>query len=105
MNRDGSGGGLAVLAALIQTIGTAIAADGQPQRLNVLGYVLLAVSGLAVGPRFSNPKVSAFVVAGTTVAYHVMDYPSGPTFVAAAFAALGLMKAGRHGLVWGTAFV
>ncbi len=96
---------MALLAALVQTVGTAIAARGQPDRLDVLAYILLAVGGLALANRHKQPVVTAVLVAGTTVAYHAMDYPSGPTLVAAAILAVSLAKAGHYGVMAGTALV
>ncbi|WP_246002452.1 sensor histidine kinase [Allorhizocola rhizosphaerae] len=100
------GAGLALLAALMQTVGTAVAARGEPHQPGVLGYVLLAVAGLAVGARHSNPRGAAFLIAATTVAYHALDFPSGPqVFVAGIICAVTLMKADRHGVVFGFALL
>ena len=91
------GPGLAVLTALVQTAGTAIvgAAD-----LDLLGYALLAVSGLALADRHRFPRITLLFVAAVTVTYHVLGYPFGPTYLALAIAATVAAKAGHGGLVF-----
>lgn len=90
------GAGLAVLTALVQTLGTTSAAHGQPARLDVLGYVLLAGGGLLLADRHRWPVAIAVVTASTTLAYAVLDYPNGPTFLAPIVATAAALKAGRH---------
>jgi signal transduction histidine kinase len=97
--RHRPGPGLALVTTLVQTVGTALAARGQPAKLDVLGYVLLAGSGLALADRLRAPRVTVLVVAAATAAYQLLDYPSGPTFIALLVAAAAAMKAGRGGLV------
>ncbi|HCT79369.1 MAG TPA: two-component sensor histidine kinase [Micromonosporaceae bacterium] len=104
-SRARRGFGLALLATLVQTIGTTIAAVGQSAKLDLLGYALLAASGLMLANRHRLPGTTLVVTAAATVAYHVLDYPSGPTFVALVIAALAAMKAGHHGKVWATAII
>ena len=91
-----SGGGLGVLTAGVQSIGTTIATGGA----GVLGYVLLIGGGLAIGLRHRAPGFSFLLVAAATVAYQALHYPAGPTFVALAVAVLSAIRNGRHPLVW-----
>ncbi|GIH02036.1 two-component sensor histidine kinase [Rhizocola hellebori] len=97
------GGGLALLTILVQTIGTMLAARGQEAQLNLLGYALLIGGGMLVSARHSSPRLTALAVGGVTVAYHVLDYPRGPTFMAAIVTAVALIRAGRHKLLGLTA--
>jgi signal transduction histidine kinase len=92
-SRDG--GGVAVLTALAQTLGTAIAARGEPGP-GVLGYVLLAISGLALSDRHRSPRTTVVITAAATVAYQALHYPSGPTFLALIVAA-GVAGRAGHG--------
>jgi signal transduction histidine kinase len=88
--------GLALVATLVQTVGTAIVARDRP---DLLGYVLLAASGLALARRHRFPRATVMFVAAVTVAYHVLDYPRGPTFLALFIAAVVATKVGHRGLV------
>jgi len=101
--REGTGFGLPVLALLVQVIGTTMTARGQDHRLDLLGYALLVLSALFLGFRHRFPLPTAILVTGLTLTYHVLDYPSGPTFVALIMLGLSLIKARRHGLAWATA--
>jgi signal transduction histidine kinase len=92
--------GLAVLIALVQVIGTTIAARDQPGTLDLLGYVLLAVSGLALVGRRRQPVPVLAVVGAATLAYSALDYPDGPTFVALIIAGITAVKAGQRYPVW-----
>ena len=91
------GAGLAVLTALVQTVGTAIAAHGQ---LHTWGYVLLAVSGLALADRHKTPRLTFLTVATLTMVYQALHYPAGPTFLAFLIAGSALMRAKRSGFAW-----
>jgi len=96
---EGEGFGLALLTMLVQVVGTALASRGQELKLDLLGYGLLAASGLLLAFRHRFPRATATTVTATTIAYHVLDYPSGPTFVALIVLGLSLIKAGRHWVV------
>ncbi|HVQ94237.1 MAG TPA: histidine kinase [Mycobacteriales bacterium] len=91
-----------MLTALVQTLGTSIASRGEAPNLNVLGYVLLVVSGLALSDRHRSPRTTLLVVAVPTVAYHVLHYPHGPTFLGLIVAAAAAARAGHRGMVWAT---
>ncbi|TDC84988.1 sensor histidine kinase [Micromonospora sp. KC606] len=95
--------GLALLTALAQAAGTAIATRGQPASVGVLGYALLVVSGLALADRHRFPRRNLVVVAGVVLAYHVLGYPPGPTFIAPMIAASAAIVAGYRWLVWAVA--
>jgi signal transduction histidine kinase len=98
-----SGGGLALLTILVQTIGTTFAARGQEAQLDALGYALLIFGGLLVAGRKRSPRVTGVSVAAVTVAYYILGYPSGPAFVAAVAVAGALIRAGRSRVAWATA--
>jgi signal transduction histidine kinase len=98
------GGGLAVLTALVQTAGTWLATRGEAGP-GVLGYVLLAFAGLALGGRLRNPRATLVVVAAATVAYHALVGPGGPTFLALIVAVLAAVKTGHRLFAWVTAAV
>jgi signal transduction histidine kinase len=89
-----------VLTALVQTLGTTVAAAGNAARLGIWGYVLLAVSGLALSDRHKTPRSTFAFVAALTLTYQALHYPAGPTFVAFFLAANACMRAGEHGFVW-----
>ncbi|MEJ3745357.1 histidine kinase [Actinomycetes bacterium KLBMP 9797] len=97
------GPGLAVLTALAQTAGTALAAPGPPAAVGFSGYGLLVLSGLALADRHKYPRVNGLIVAGATVAYHVLDHPTGLTFLAPMIAASALVTAGRRWFAWAAA--
>lgn len=87
--------------ALVQTVGTTIAARGQPESLDPLGYLLLVVSALALTARYPHP-VPTFAVAGAlTGAYQLLEYPDGPSYVAVIVAGITAVKAGHRYPVWG----
>lgn len=91
---------LPLAIALVQTIGTTLAARGQPESLDPLGYLLLAASGLALTARHRH-RLPTFAVTGLlTGAYQLLDYPGGPTFVAVIIAGIGAVKAGHRYPVW-----
>jgi signal transduction histidine kinase len=102
-HRDHHVAKLAVLIALVQTVGTTLTARGQPVELEPLGYALLAASGLALIARRRFPAAAVAAAAAPTVAYHVLDYPQGPTFVALIIAAVVAVKAGHRYEVWAIA--
>lgn len=87
----------------MQTVGTTLTARGQPVELDPLGYALLAASGLALIARRRFPVAAVAAAAAPTVAYHVLDYPRGPTFVALIIAAVVAVKAGHRYEVWAIA--
>ena len=93
------GPGLAVLTALVQTIGTTIVASD----LNLLGYVLLAVSGLMLADRHKTPRTALVLTAAVTVAYLVLGYPPGLNFLAVLIAAAVANRTGHRGAVAGVA--
>jgi signal transduction histidine kinase len=90
-----------VLVALAQVLGTALAARGEPATLDPLGYALLAAGGLALAARDRYPVPVFAATTATTVAYAVLGYPGGPTFVALIIAGVGAVKAGHRYPVWG----
>ncbi len=100
---DRGSAGLAVLTLLVQTIGTTFAARGQETQLDLLGYVLLVVSALVLGARHLAPTFTMAVVAACTLTYLLLDYPTGPTFIAAAVMALSAVK-NSYKAVWPIAF-
>lgn len=99
--RTRQGPGAAVLTALVQTIGTTIVASD----LNLLGYALLAVSGLMLADRHKSPRTALVLTAATTVAYLVLGYPPGPCFLAVVIAAAVANRAGHRGAVAAVAVV
>jgi signal transduction histidine kinase len=99
-DRRDSPAGLAVLITLVQVIGTTIAARNQPGALDLFGYALLAVSGLALGARRRQPVVALVIAGAATLAYTALDYPTGPTFVALIIAGVAAVKAGQRLPVW-----
>jgi signal transduction histidine kinase len=92
--------GLAVFITLVQVIGTTIAARNEPAGPDLLGYALLAASGLALAGRWRLPVPTLVVAGAGTLAYAALDYPGGPTFVALIIAAISAVKAGHRYPVW-----
>jgi signal transduction histidine kinase len=98
----GSAPGLALLTALVQAAGTALATRGHPSSVGVVGYVLLVMSGLALADRHRFPRRNFLIVAGATLAYHLLDRPAGLAFLAPVIAAAAAIAAGYRWLVWAT---
>jgi signal transduction histidine kinase len=92
--------GLAVLITLVQVVGTTLAARGQPADLDPLGYALLVAGGLVLLFRRRYPVLTVAVVTATSVLYHGLDYPRGPTFLALVIAAVVAIRDGHRYLVW-----
>jgi signal transduction histidine kinase len=98
--RGPSGPGVAVLIALVQAVGTALASRGGSGP-GPVGYVILVVSGLALSDRHRVPRVTVVVVAALTVTYHLLGNPVGVTTVlAAVFAAGACFAEGRSLVAW-----
>ena len=91
--------GLALLTALVQSAGTAIATRGQPADAGVIGYVLLVLSGLALADRHRFPRRNFIIVAAAITAYHVLGHAPALTFLAPMIAASAAISAGRRWLV------
>ncbi len=89
---------LPVAVAIVQVVGTSFAAHKQPaaRSLDALGVLLLVAgpAALALRRRFPAP-VLVFVFA-TTVAYHLLDFPRGPVFLALIVAFVGAILRGRR---------
>jgi signal transduction histidine kinase len=94
------GPGLALLTALVQAAGTAIATRGQPVSVGVIGYALLVLGGLALADRHRFPRRNLVIVAAATLIYHVLDRPPGLTFIAPMIGASVAIAAGYRWLVW-----
>lgn len=95
-----AGPGLAVLTALLQAAGTAIATRGQPSSVGFIGYVLLIFSALALADRHQFPRRNFVIVAALTLAYHLLDRPPCLMFIAAMIGASAAIAAGHRPLVW-----
>jgi signal transduction histidine kinase len=81
--------GLAIVVALAQTLGTAYLSHAQSARLSWVAYALLAGGGLLLSSRRKNPAGTLLLVGGTTLAYHLLGYPSQfTTYLALICAAL-----------------
>jgi len=85
----------------VQTAGTAILTRGHPA--GVFGYALLVLSGLALADRHRFPRRNFTIVAGAILAYQVLGYPPGLTFIAPAIASSAAIIAGYRWLVWAVA--
>jgi signal transduction histidine kinase len=92
--------GLAVLIALVQAAGTTLAGRGQPEQLDPLGYALLVGGGLALAARRRWPVPTYAATAAAALAYQLLDYPGGPSYVAAIIAGIGAVKAGQRYPAW-----
>ena len=99
-----SGARLAVLVALVQTIGTTID-HWSTAPLPLAAYVLLALGGLVLAHRFRSPGFAVVASAAATVAYGLLHYPGGvTTFFALAAALMSAVRGGHHKLAWTSAF-
>ncbi|MEV0732225.1 sensor histidine kinase [Polymorphospora sp. NPDC050346] len=94
------GPGLALLTAVVQPAGTAIAAGGDPSSVGVVGYALLIVSGLALADRHRFPRRNFVIVVVAILAYHLLDRPAGPTFLAPMIGLSAAIAAGHRRLAW-----
>jgi len=97
------GPGLAVLTAIGQPVGTAIAASWQSGGVGIIGYALLVFSGLALADRHRSPRRNFLIVVAATLAYHLLDQPAGVTLLAPMIAASAARAAGHRWLVGATA--
>jgi signal transduction histidine kinase len=91
--------GLALLTALVQAAGAALATRGHPADVGVIGYVLLVLSGLALADRHRFPQRNFVIVAAAVTAYHLVCDVPAPTFLAAMIAASAAIVAGHRWLV------
>jgi signal transduction histidine kinase len=98
--RRGPGVGLALVVALIQTLPTRAAAGGQTGKLDALAYLLLLAGPLALVFRRLAPVPVLAVSLAATVAYALLDYPGGPTFIAAVVALFAAVGAGHRRETW-----
>lgn len=75
---------VAVVAAVVQVGGTALAARHQPdlRTLNVSGYLLLAAGPVALIARRWQPVAVLATVFAATLGYTMLDYPGGPIWLA-----------------------
>ncbi|MFY1634160.1 sensor histidine kinase [Solwaraspora sp. WMMB335] len=93
------GPGLAVLTAIVQPVGTAVAAGWQSGGVGIIGYALLVFSGLALADRHRFPRRNFLIVLAATLAYHLLDRPAGVTLLAPMIAASAVLTAGHRWLV------
>jgi signal transduction histidine kinase len=93
------GGGLAVLAALGQAVGTAIVTADQPAGPGPFGYALLVVTALATSDRLRHPRATLVAVAVLTVAYSALGFPQGVSFLGLVVAGAGAARAGHRGVL------
>lgn len=96
------GPGLAVLTAIGQPVGTAIAASWQSGGVSIIGYALLVFSGLALADRHRSPRRNFLIVVAATMAYHLLEQPAGVTLLAPMIAASAARAAGHRWLVGAT---
>ncbi|HEX6684265.1 MAG TPA: sensor histidine kinase [Candidatus Limnocylindrales bacterium] len=101
-SKEIKGFGLAFLVTVNQLVGAAIASRGQEAGVDLLGFVLLAASGLLLILRLRFPLAAAVTVTASSVAYLVLDYPSGTTYAALIVLALSLIKNRHHAVAWDT---
>jgi signal transduction histidine kinase len=82
---------LAAVLAIVQTVGTTGAAQGQPDRrgLDLAGYLLLVLGPLALAFWRRHPMPMVAAVIAVTLAYLLAEYPFGP-FALSVVAALVL---------------
>lgn len=91
--------GLALLTAVVQGAGTALVTRGHPADVDVVGYVLLVLSGLALADRHRFPRRNLVIVAGAITAYHILGHTPVLTFLAPMIASSAAIIAGHRWLV------
>ena len=105
---------LAVLAAVVQIGGTALAARHHPhaRTLDVYGYLLLAAGPAALLVRRGQPVPVLMLAFATTLGYVLLGYPGGPIWMTLIIAfgtalmtghriaAYGSLLAGYLGFLW-----
>jgi signal transduction histidine kinase len=96
----GPGLGLAVIVGVIQVLSATRAEHAGAMPLDALGVGLLIIGPLALLLRRRAPVQVAAVTAAATVAYHLLGYPRGLTYLAAAVALFGAVGAGRRSATW-----
>jgi signal transduction histidine kinase len=90
---------LPLLVGLIQVIGCTVASRYHPdvgRRLDGLGYALLVAGPVALVPRRRLRVPVLVVLAAVTLAYYLLNYPSGPFFVAGLVGLLGTVRTGHR---------
>ena len=87
---------IAVVAGVIQFVGTHFAARAQTGRnsMDALGYALLAAGPIALLVRRRFPVAVLLVVFAITLTYSITDYPRGPIFIALIVAFITTIVAG-----------
>jgi signal transduction histidine kinase len=93
---------IAVVAGVVQLVGTSFAAQHQPARrpLDALGYALLAAGPAATLGRRRHPVAVLAVVFVLTRLYLALDYPEGPIYLALIVAFFTTMLAGHRLVGW-----
>jgi signal transduction histidine kinase len=91
---------VALVLALIQTVVTRAVAGSHAGKLDVLAYLLLLAGPAALLFRRLAPVPVLAVSLAATVAYALLDYPGGPTFLAAVVAVFVAIGAGHRRETW-----
>jgi signal transduction histidine kinase len=89
-----------VVLALVQLIGSRMAANRGHVELPLLGYALLLAGPLALLVRRRWRVVALVVAVAAATGYYTLGYPSGPGFLAALFAIVGALVAGHRVVTW-----
>ncbi len=89
---------VAVVAAVVQVGGTALAARHQPdlRTLNVSGYLLLAAGPVALIARRWQPVAVLATVFAATLGYTMLGYPGGPIWLALIIAFASAVTGGHR---------
>jgi signal transduction histidine kinase len=85
---------------LVQVLGTALAARGEPGHIDAFGYALLVVGAVALAVVRRAPLVALGVTLAATATYLSIDYPRGPFFVAAVVALFVAVRRANRTVVW-----
>jgi signal transduction histidine kinase len=85
---------------LVQVVGMALVARGQPQAIDAFGYALLVAGPAALAVVRRLPLVALGVGLAATATYLSIDYPRGPFFVAALVALFIAVRRANRVVVW-----
>ncbi|KIQ67165.1 hypothetical protein TR51_07485 [Kitasatospora griseola] len=92
----------AVVATVVQVVGTSVAARHQSERvpLDAWGYLLLVLGPALLVLRVRYPAFTVSAVTAVTAAYLWAGYPYGPAFVALVVAFFSAVQRGRRRAAW-----
>jgi signal transduction histidine kinase len=93
---------VALVVGLVQLIGTAFSADGQPERapLDAVALALLAAGPVALVARHRRPDAVMVFVTAVLLLYLLLEYPYGPAPLSFVVAVFTVVTEGHRLVAW-----